>query len=492
MSGSPVYVSGKLIGAVSYSLSGSTSPIGGLTPASDMANVLAYSSAAAGASAPDRSSISIPAGLRGDIAAGTGVAISSNATLSRLPVPIAVSGLSAAGRAAFQEHLARTGYPIVVTPGGRATKPQGSPVFATPVPGGNFGAMISYGDVTAGGIGTTTYVCNGVALAFGHPLQFMGKSAFGANDAISLGIIADPVFGSYKLANVGALFGVVDQDRMAGIRTQLGHMPSLIPVTSSLTDTETGRSRNGESDVTMQQFVPSVAASHLYANLQTVLDEVTPGSSLLTWVVTGKRANGNPWTLTRTDRYNSSGDIAYDSVNEFYGQLSTIASFPNESVTVSRVSLTGHVTSVQKIDTIQTVLVSKNGGPYKQRQVLQVHVGDHLAFHAALERHDGTTHTVSLSLVVPDTAGQPAILTVSGGFTQSIGPGSDCQFDPSSCPNTFPELLQSLANATRNDSLTAAVLVENPATFEPVTAASSSRIIKAVVQGSIQIVLNVQ
>ena len=53
-------------------------------------------------------------------------------------------------------------------------------------------------------------------VAWGHPFNYLGPVTYGAHNATSLAIIKDETFGPFKLADIGAPFGTVDQDRMSG------------------------------------------------------------------------------------------------------------------------------------------------------------------------------------------------------------------------------------------------------------------------------------
>jgi hypothetical protein len=92
-------------------------------------------------------------------------------------------------------------------------------------PGSNFAAAISSGDVTAAGIGTTTAVCEGTALAFGHPFLFTGTSSMGVHTANAVYVQPDLFGGPFKVANPGGVAGILDQDRLAGIRGQFDRVP---------------------------------------------------------------------------------------------------------------------------------------------------------------------------------------------------------------------------------------------------------------------------
>jgi len=490
MSGSPVYVNGQLIGAVSYGLASyGASPLGGLTPASTMLRLLGYAPRATrSAGMPQmQGRVTVPAAMRAELAREAGVSVAQASSFSVLSLPLAVSGLPASGRSTLQSRLDAAGMPLLVTPGTRAARPTASATYATPRPGGNLGALISYGDVTAGGIGTTTYVCKGVALGFGHPMDFSGPTGFGANESPVITVVRDPIAGPYKLTTIGAPFGTVDQDRMTGIRARLGVAPRTIPVTSTVTAIESGRSRTGRTDVTSVGYLPYLAASHAFLNLLTVFDQQSAGGALLAWTFHGKRANGTSWTFTRTNRFVSSRDIANDAVFEFYDELGDIAANPFQPVTFDGVSVTGTITNKVHVDTITDVRVSVNGGPFVSRTTLHVRPGAVVRVQPIVRTFSGTIARPVMKLVVPNAGGSPAALVVSGGYSDESGPitfpPSECSWDPLSCASSFNGLLAVLAGAQRNDEIRAGFLVLDRESGEPRPAGQKSTVVNAVVSG---------
>ena len=453
MSGSPIYVGGRLVGAVSYGFSTGPSFIGGATPAADMARILSYPGASAASARRDATRVQLPAGLRELVARRSGVAAAEVGPLSRLPLPLAVSGLTERARQRLGRSLGRHGFPVVVVPGSRAAAPSGSTGFATPVAGGNFAALISYGDVTSGGVGTTTYVCGDTALAFGHPLTFSGRATFGANDADAIAIVTDPTLGPFKWANIAGLFGIVDQDRLAAIRARLGVIPSLIPITARVRAIDLALTRTGETDVTMSDFVPSIAPYHILADIDSATDQTGPGSALLHWVIRGVRSNGHPWSLVRTDRVASRFDISFEAAIALDRQLSALGSNEFDDITFTSVAVMARVTGAIHLERITGVKVSRNGGLFKRLSVLKVHPGDSLLLRVQLRDYRAGRRHVDIPLVVPaDADPGSALLTIVGG---SELPGGDCDFDPSACPGSFPALLRSLAVAPRSDDVMA-------------------------------------
>ena len=157
-SGSPVYmddpVTGEeeLLGAVAFGFSFGPSNLAGLTPAEDMDDLLdpGASTALTGAE-----KVALPRALRAEVAARAGVAPAQIGSLVRLKTPLSVSGLGERGMRQLQRAIDRQDLPFVPYAGGAASA--SSAAAADLEAGGNFAAALSLGDVTAAGIGTTTW-----------------------------------------------------------------------------------------------------------------------------------------------------------------------------------------------------------------------------------------------------------------------------------------------------------------------------------------------
>jgi hypothetical protein len=317
MSGSPVYVTddgvSKLVGAVSFGFSFGPSSIAGVTPAEDMMAVLDYGSRfdARSLTAEPRK-VRLSKTMRARIARATGTSTDEvGSSLTRLKLPVSISGLDQRGLNRIARRLEARGVRAVPFAGGSAELGQTadpSEIF----PGSNFAAAISYGDLTFAGIGTTTFVCRGAAMAFGHPFFFEGATSMGANAATALTIVDDPVFSPYKLATVGGQVGTLDQDRLAGVRANLGGTVTAIPVTSDMIALNTGRSRSGRTDVTTSEFAAFLAPFHVYLNVIATMDQFGEGSSEFEWTVTGTREDGSTWQLSRSNMASDNFDIALD------------------------------------------------------------------------------------------------------------------------------------------------------------------------------------
>ena len=452
MSGSPVYVDGKLIGAVAYGFTWGPSKIGGVTPAEDMVDVLDY-----GGSSSAASRVRLSQSMRKRIARASDRSTSEvSSSFGQLKLPVGVSGISHRGVGRVQRVLKRGGWPMKVYPTASAGPTAGGSAV-TLEPGSNFAAALSYGDITFAGVGTTTMVCDGHALAFGHPFFFDGATEMGASGAHAITIVNDPVGTPYKLANVTDLLGTVDQDRWAAIRADLGDIPDLIPVTSTINALNTGHTREGQTDVVISEPLPYITYLHLYSNIDSAFDEIGEGSSELSWTVTGTDSDGEPWTFTRSNVFASEYDISIESVYELYNQLYLLYYNNFEEIEFTGVDVTGTVDDEVRQYRIKKTLVSKNGKPFQDVRSIRVRPGATLDLKVKLLPYDSDVkRIIEMSLKVPKDARRNGYIEISGGAGEEE---FYCFFEGdcggSNKADTFDELVEKLADSPTNNELSA-------------------------------------
>jgi hypothetical protein len=498
MSGSPVYADdGRLIGAVAYGLGFGPSMVAGITPAEAMGQDLLAADPTAGTGV--RAAVPLPRSVRRSLV-GDGAATPRQAAagLTRLPLPLAVSGLRGSRLA---ELVDRLGISDVVPYSASATAAPGDP--ADIVPGGNFAAALSYGDLTMGGVGTTTAVCGSEALAFGHPLAWAGATTEAALSATALRVQDDPTLAPFKVANLGGVVGTVDQDRLVGLHAALGEGPDSAPVTSTVA--AEGRSRAGRTDVVVPDALPDGAAFHTLANVDRVLDSIGKGSSTMRFQVSGTRADGSPWTHTRTNRFASPYDISFESIVEMYDQVAALVGQPYEQATVDAVDVDATFTRELRSYDIASVRVRDPRGRWRtasQDRPVAAVAGSRLAVRVTLHpyRGIGPERVVPLALVVPPAArGGFGILTLSGGasgfgdFGDFVDFGDSGGFgEPDSGPAGFEGLLADLAATPRNDELVAALTLDAPRSrtglLERTATARADRVVEGYLELPVEVV----
>ncbi len=475
MSGSPVYAAdGRLIGAVAYGLSFGSSPIAGLTPGEEMLKLLSFPTAAANVKRATR--VKLPATLAARAVAHGASAAQAAAGMRQLRLPLGISGLSGAhfdkvAQAVGKSKLAAVPFQAGALAPGTTADP------AEIQPGGNYAAALSYGDVTIGGVGTTTVVCNGVALAFGHPFTFAGATSLSAHPADAIVVQPDPVFGSFKVANLGGVAGVLDQDRLAGVRSKLGATPVPIPVTSTVSAPAIGGLRNGTTVVNRSEFVSGVATSHLLANLDRVTQRIGEGTALVSFTASGRTASGTPFVLRRTNRFASPFDVSFEAIFEMLVDLSIIDQNPFTDVRFT--SVTQSATATERFQQYQFKKVQQKVGPNRFADVNSTHpirakANGVLQVRVVIGSYRDRLPLLNLDLAykIPrDKRGARGSFDVVGGLTDFNDDTFFCLFDPAACASSggvkdLGALISKLSAKPRNDQLNA-TLVLNPTRSSP-------------------------
>jgi hypothetical protein len=444
MSGSPVYTpDGDLVGAVAYGLAGS-SPIAGVTPSGEMQKLLNGGGTAAAAPKVDLS-----ARLeRTIVASGAATAEQAATGLRRLPVPVAVSGPGPERIRRITRMIRRTIPGVQVYASSRApARPAALELEA----GGNVAAALSYGDVTIAAVGTVTAVCDGEALLFGHPLLFNGATKLSAHQASAVFVQRDPIFGPFKVANIGGLAGTVDQDRLAGLHTDTSVLPTVTRIRSTVSSVETGATRTATTRAVLPLFVPEAALNHVLANLDRVHDRIGDGVVTLQWGANGQRTDGSTWSFRRNEKLADSFDATFLAAFKILIDLDTLFNNPFEEITIDNVAVRGSVdTRFAEARLIGLEMLGANGRwrAVEAGRPLRLVAGSDVFLRAVLRPNRSTRLTrVQLALTVPPRPGREGTLAVSAGLNFFEEPGGGT--------SDFTELLSQIDQGPTGDSLRA-------------------------------------
>ncbi|HKE22243.1 MAG TPA: hypothetical protein VKB88_07615 [Bryobacteraceae bacterium] len=245
MSGSPVYIDGKLVGAVALRLSTfSPDAICGITPIEQMLEIRDMDNARPeDARTPDRlatpnraaAAAAMPGELLGQlVAAGASAGSLPQQTPMMVPIeaPLAFSGFTADTMREFNPMFQQMG--ITAVQGGAAgdlhtNKPAAGWEHSLN-PGESVAGVLVDGDWTVTGLGTVTYNDGKRVLAFGHSFFNLGPVSM----PMSKGEVLMTLASSYqpnKMANATEIVGALHQDRHSGIEGVLGVTSDMIPVT---------------------------------------------------------------------------------------------------------------------------------------------------------------------------------------------------------------------------------------------------------------------
>jgi hypothetical protein len=249
MSGSPVYIDGKLIGAVAYGWSFENEPMAGVTPIHNMlaelktpaARVAGSRTGATGAgsgSQPLQPAAVLPLAARAD------------AWVAPQPLltPVSLGGFHPQLLERISERFWRLGM-LPVAVGAVAAQPRPR---ARMVPGGSIGVELIRGDLSAVGVGTVTHVENDKILAFGHPF-FRGGPVEAPAVQAEVHAIMSSVARSFKLATGVADVGAMIGDWQSCIVADTKTAARMIPVSVEVHSRDTGHSERYAMEVINNQ-----------------------------------------------------------------------------------------------------------------------------------------------------------------------------------------------------------------------------------------------
>jgi hypothetical protein len=238
MSGSPVYIDGRIIGAVAFSFPFSKEPIAGITPIEEM---LAVQQIPANAVPGKQEQVPVQKSLsqeelqsltRAALSPGSPAASSARSFVP-LDIPVLVSGFSTAAFDRAKPFLSGLGFePVRAGTDGQSSELPAGPDL-TLREGDAVGVQLMGGDLDMTAVGTVTYVDGDKVLAFGHPFYNLGAVDF-AMTKVNVLTVVPSLQSSFKLASAGPTIGRITQDRSAGALGELGTNPRLIPVNVSL------------------------------------------------------------------------------------------------------------------------------------------------------------------------------------------------------------------------------------------------------------------
>jgi hypothetical protein len=226
MSGSPVYIDGRLVGAVAMAFPFSKEPIAAIRPIEDMVRIA--TPAAGLAQRADSRAIHLADADLTRAIPGPRPAMAGGAGLIDIATPISFGGFSQATLDAFGPRLRALGLEPRQGIGGGASQPvMGNP--ADLKPGSMISVQLLAGDFTVDAQGTVTYIDGNRLYAFGHRFLSVGATALPFARAEVITLIPN-VNTSFKLSAGREWMGSIQQDRSTAIAGELGKRPPMAPV----------------------------------------------------------------------------------------------------------------------------------------------------------------------------------------------------------------------------------------------------------------------
>jgi hypothetical protein len=246
MSGSPVYIDGKLAGALSLKFGVFVKePLGGVTPIENILSIPSDENPANPKALSVRSTVADNGGTAASMGLASSLASSMSGQKPRYPVPANYAQLAGASGDAFLEPIASplvfsgfapatlrqyagdwAPYGMVATAGGTAPpEADDSKIVA----GDMVSMVLVQGDISMSAACTVTAIVEDRVYACGHPLFGLGASDMPLARGRTLTTLSSD-FNSTKIVNAGGVIGTLTEDRATAVMGRVGPSPQMIPV----------------------------------------------------------------------------------------------------------------------------------------------------------------------------------------------------------------------------------------------------------------------
>jgi len=453
MSGSPVYIDGRLLGAVSYSLGQfSKEPIAGITPIDEMVEATAQA-------APRRPAARValqmplsPENMRDSLrqafawmrpfaenpndvqVLGNGLDASVGTMLRPIATPLTIGGFDASVIDPLVSAFREQGFlPMMAAAGGQERAATSNQPLR---PGDPVGVALVTGDVEFGATGTVTEVDGNRVYAFGHPFYGLGPTQFPMTRAY-VHTILPSLFSSSKLASTGEIIGTVQQDRATAIAGTLGAGPSLIPINIKLTSDRGTTKTFKMSVVNDQLFTPLLA----YVSILNTLSSYERQNGAASYVVRGSATVKKYGKVDFEDLF--TGDTpSIGAATYVVGPINFLLRNAFEDVDIEGLSLEIDASEQSKTATLERVWIDGN----------RPKPGTTVTLKALLRTYRGEEITRAVPVEIPANARGSVSIMVADGSRLSQMEARELQLQPLQTRD-LPQMIRVLNQARKNNRL---------------------------------------
>jgi len=404
MSGSPVYIEGKLAGAVALTWPWSKEPIAGITPIEDMLEALQTEPAGSGTVEAGGANLGQPLSIHGSLI--TRVQISPQVPEDRDPpgvmtlVPLGglvqVSGFNTRVIERLAQELAP--YGLRVAAGAAGAEQKMRPPF---VPGAALGARLIGGDLDMTALGTLTMIEGDRVLGFGHPLFQRGDVDLPMTGGYVYDILPS-LYVSNKVMAPTQVVGRVYNDHQSAIAGTIGGKADMLPLQIQVQDVDSRRSRTFNVEIArLRELTPALAASSVVTAIDQVRGRVARGMAKVTVEIQAADRK-----LVREDTQYSMGDAASAAAPAVMAPLMAFTENPFGALRLERVRVRVRTEEARQTGSIERVTLDRS----------RVKAGDTVTFAITVRPYGGKPVQLPVSLALPADLPQGRLrVVVCGG-----------------------------------------------------------------------------
>ncbi len=451
MSGSPVYIDGKLVGAIAFSFPFSKVPIAGITPIQQMIDLfgeganetqkpkeprpISFSQLASTEWKPVLPKPAVTAmPLITPVAPSSPLWPLLGQQLTQIATPVVFSGINQESLAMFSPQLLANGLLPVSGVGGAARITPLVPADEnTLVPGSSVSVQLVRGDYSIAASGTVTMRDGERIYAFGHQFLNLGSSDIPMTESSVVTVIPS-VNNSFKLSVPGKMVGSISQDRSSGVFGRLGQAPRMVPVKIRL-HTSRDKTETFAYEVANDSFL-----TPLLLNI-TIFSTITSNERMLgdsTISLVGEiRVKGQD--AVKLDRRFSANNSAILAAGSVAVPLSSLLASGFEDVQIDGIHLDIAATDTKYAANLERIAVDRT----------EVRRGENLEIQAYVRTDSGKQFVQRIPVQIPEdaTPGQLLVFVGDGGALQEGSPAK------SFVPQDLGQLVKAINTVKKSDRL---------------------------------------
>jgi hypothetical protein len=452
MSGSPVYIDGKIVGAIAFSFPFSKEPIAGITPIKQMIDLFNKGSEnnfekpkepravsfAQLASSEWKPNLPKPAvsgvSLLAPVSAASPLFPLLGQQMTPIATPLVFTGISQESLAMFAPQLVSSGLLPVSGAGGSADiTPLAQANANTFLPGSSISVQLVRGDYSLAAAGTVTLRDGNRIYAFGHPFLSLGSADMPMTETSVVTVIPN-VNNSFKLSVPGRMVGSISQDRASGVFGLLGQAPKMIPVTINL-HTSRDRKETYSYEIASDSFL-----TPLLLNL-TVFNTITSSERALgdsTLSLKGQ-INVKGQEAVQIDRRFSAANSAAMAAGSIATPVGSLLTSGFDDVQLDGITLDISSTDTKYAGTLERITLDRT----------EVRRGEKIEVQAYVRTESGKQFVQRIPVRIPDDAGlgQLLVFVGDGGALQE---GSAAK---AFVPQDLSQLVRAINTVKKSDRL---------------------------------------
>jgi hypothetical protein len=452
MSGSPVYIDGRLVGAIAFSFPFSKEPIAGITPIKQMIDIfekgsinetqkprepraISFAQLAATEWKPTLPKPAITgAPLIAPVSEGSRLVPLMGQQMMPIATPVVFAGISQESLSMFAPQLMANGLlPVSGVGGSAAITALGEATEKTLTPGTSVSVQLVRGDYSIAASGTVTFRDGDRIYAFGHPFLSLGAADMPMTETSVVTVIPN-VNNSFKLSVPGQMMGAISQDRAAGVFGSLGRAPKMIPVKINL-HTSRDRTETYSYEIANDSFLTPLLLNITVFNTITSSERALGDSTISIKGDVQVKGQEN----VQLDRRFSANNSALQAAGSVAAPVASLLSSGFDNVEIEGITLDISSTDTKYAGTLERIALDRT----------EVRRGEKIEIQAYVRTEAGKQFVQRIPVQIPEdaTPGQLLVFVGDGGALQE---GSAAK---AFVPQDLGQLVRAINKVKKSDRL---------------------------------------